>query len=75
MNSRLVKSKETGTLYEIQYVVHRSATAPAATTDVYACYRISVYDVMPIGSLVWVAASELIEEDRTRVEKIKLEVK
>lgn len=69
MNSRLVITKGAeGNLYEIQYVVHRSATAPSSATDVYACYRISNYDGMPIGSLVWIAENELVDADRKRVQ-------
>jgi hypothetical protein len=75
MNSRLVKAKNSGELYEIQYVVHRAVWAPSNVTDVYACYRISNYDAMPIGSLVWISADQLIEEDRMRIAALKLEAK
>lgn len=52
----IVKSKSSGDLYEIQYVVHPQ---PNFTTDeVYACYRLSGYDGMPIGGRVWIAAGE-----------------
>lgn len=67
-NSRLVMTRGLeGNLYEVQYLVHPSPTAPADTTDVYACYRISNYDGLPIGSLVWIAASELVGADRQRI--------
>lgn len=56
MNRNMVKMKS-GELYEIQYVVHpRPATHGC---DVYACYRLSAYDGMPIGSLVWIAETDL----------------
>ena len=66
MSSSIVKSL-TGTLYEVQYLVHPSISAPSDTTDVYACYRLSAYDGMPIGRLVWVAESELEPQDRERL--------
>lgn len=56
MNRNSRRSKQSGQLYEIQYVIHPK---PSFTTDdVYACYRLSATDGMPIGSLVWITASE-----------------
>lgn len=56
MNSMLRKSKTTGSLYEIQYVVHPRPFTYGG--DVFACYRLSGYDGMPIGPRVWIAESE-----------------
>lgn len=64
MNANIVKSK-TGTLYEIQYVVHPRSVAHGC--DVYACYRLSATDGMPIGPRVWIAATDLIDADRERI--------
>ncbi len=71
MNRNVVKRKSDGTefdgrLYEIQYVVHSACGNDAE--DVYACYRLSNYDGMPIGPLVWVAKGELEETDVTRLD-------
>lgn len=52
-----------GTLYEIQYVVHSTTL----NEDVYACYRLSSYDGMPIGGLAWIPVSELTPDDRIRL--------
>lgn len=66
MNQRVVKTFS-GKLYEIQYLLAPSTTAPSIDMPVYACYRLSAYDGMPIGSLVHIAASELMDADRQRV--------
>jgi hypothetical protein len=57
MNSNIRKAKQSGKFYEIQYVVHPRPITHGC--DVFACYRLSDYDGMPIGSLVWIAESEL----------------
>ena len=56
MAGRKRKSKTSGDLYEIQYVVHPRSASHGC--DVFACYRLSSYDGMPIGPLVWIAESE-----------------
>ena len=56
MNWMLRKAKASGDLYEVLYVVHSPAAHP--NQDVFACYRLSAYDGMPIGSRVWVAENE-----------------
>ena len=63
MNSNIRKSIPSGETYEIQYVVHPRPITHGE--DVYACYRLSARDGMPIGSLVWITASDLepIAED------------
>lgn len=78
MNARIVKRKTSDTpdqLYEVQYVVHPAQHAPASTVDVYACYRLSAYDGMPIGSLIWLRADELVDADAMRVATLNLERK
>lgn len=55
----VVKSRKTGQLYELQYVVHPSENVPKGTTDVYACYKLSPTDGMPISSLIWLSLDEL----------------
>ena len=55
----IAKHKTSGALYEPQYIVHPAEYAPANQADVFACYRLSAYDGMPIGSLVWLSADEL----------------
>lgn len=57
----IVKSKTSGRLYAIDHVVHSSRGVDGE--DVFACYMLSAYDGMPIGSMVWIAKSE-IEERR-----------
>jgi hypothetical protein len=55
-----VKHRTTGDLYEVDSLTaHPSATAPPETTDVFACYRLSRYDGMPVGTRVWLSASEV----------------
>lgn len=55
MNKNVFRIKESGEWYEMQYIVHPQ---PNYTTgDVYACYRLSATDGMPIGPLVWINAS------------------
>lgn len=55
MNRSIVKSKRDGTLYEVQYLFH----SDLIDVDLYVCYRLSVYDGMPIGGLVYVLADEV----------------
>ena len=43
----VVKNKFTGELFKVEHIFH-SAGFP----DIYACYRLSGYDGMPIGSLI-----------------------
>jgi hypothetical protein len=65
MNNNLVKTKS-GELHEIQYVVH-PRPLHVASGDVYACYRISATDGMPIGPLVWIATIDLMDSDQKRL--------
>ena len=53
MNTNSRKAKDSGCFYEIQYVVHPRPITHGC--DVYACYRLSATDGMPIGPLVWIA--------------------
>ena len=61
---RACKSRHSGDLYEIQYVVYGTIGYLAA------CYRLSGYDGMPIGGLVWLPVDEFIDDDRRRVAKM-----
>jgi hypothetical protein len=55
MNKNIVKSKDGRESYEIQYTIHSSVL----NTTVYACYRLSAYDGMPIGPLVFIPISQV----------------
>ena len=48
-NPLVVKHKITGRLYEIQHI----------DGDIYACLRLSYYDGMPIGDLVYLRKDEV----------------
>jgi hypothetical protein len=58
-NKNMVKHKQTGELYEIQHVIYSRVDAVNADADVLACYRLSAYDGMPIGSLVHLQRDEV----------------
>lgn len=53
----IVKHRQTGTLYEIDYVVHSTR---ADGKDVYACHKLSAYDGMPIGPLVYLPCEAVL---------------
>lgn len=55
MNTNIRKT-HSGEAYEIQYVVHPRPITHGC--DVYACYRLSKTDGMPIGGLVWIAKTD-----------------
>lgn len=59
-NNRLVKHATTGDVYEVAYVV-RNVDA------MFACYKLSAYDGMPIGELVHIPASNIVEADAKRI--------
>lgn len=65
MNKMVVKTKS-GTLYEVVSLIH----AHTLGERLYSAYRLSEYDGMPIGSLVHLIASELIDEDAARLDDI-----
>lgn len=62
MNKNLVKTKS-GKLYEIH---SRVLSSNPNAAPVLACFAISEYDGMPIGSLVWIGVNEFIDADRDR---------
>lgn len=65
MNPAIVKTKtgKPSDLYEVQYVEKLSTIGD----ELFACYRLSAYDGMLIGPIVFIPASELIPEDVTRL--------
>jgi len=56
-NSKMVKHKATGKLYEIDHVIHSKNGVDGE--DVYACHKLSEYDGMPIGPLVYLKKVEV----------------
>lgn len=70
MNSYMVKNRHNDTYYEIQYVIHPRSVAHGC--DVFACYRLSATDGMPIGSRVWIALSDLCDSDQRRLTPEKI---
>ena len=59
MNRSVVKHKETGSLYEVDYIVH-----DRGGVDVFSGHRLSNYDGMPIGDRVWMAANQFDVHER-----------
>lgn len=57
VKSSIAKHRTTGELYSVEYVVH--SVNQVDGEDVFACYKLSAYDGMPIGSLVHIPKSEL----------------
>jgi len=53
ISPKIVKSKTSTDLYEVDYLVHGLAG------DVFSGHRLSAYDGMPIGGRVWILASEV----------------
>jgi hypothetical protein len=66
MSYHMVKHRVTGALYEIAYVTH----SLAHNGDVYAAYRLSSYDGMPIGPRVWIAVNEFEPADVERISRM-----
>lgn len=50
-----IRSTRTGRQYVVEKLIEAQSTVD---TEVLACYRLSDYDGMPIGSLVYVALSD-----------------
>lgn len=49
MSDRIIKSKIDGHLYEVEHV----------SEDAFGCRRLSAYDGMPIGPIVYIAKGDI----------------